>query len=793
MVTSKILGPNGEPYVVGRASGGGGSTLNDYLKTLVYDGRQTPTARAREPFKNHAWVFAAAWTAATTASQAPFQVFTETVQQMEYRRKSAGRSTGWLGHAGRQRRAVQRYMTKSPYKRMVESNLEENPDHPIMDLLLHPNELIEGSALFHVTITWLRVAGEAFWVCQGKDGEWIGPGEIPAMVWPVSPHAMNPYLVNGVLMGWDFAAPEWMPGGKSFGRLRIPPWAVYQFKFPNPDNLMRGMSPISAAATGIETDMMISNYNRAVIENGGDPGGVLMYDADLSQKERKEILTEWEQTHKGPDNAKKTRILSHGFTYLPISMNPKDMEYIEQKKWDRDEILAVMNTPRSIVGQTEYVNYATHQGERKNFWENGLIPTLLIIETTLDSRLFMSLPDSTMGMFDLRQVEALRAGLQEKVTVAVQLTGEALHMDPKTAFRTVGLEVDHYVGCDKALVPAMGLATVESVLATAAMPTVDPATGLPTLPTAQTETPKPGADVPSNGEQQPATGLPTLGEQPGPPNASPAGNSTALPQLKVAKPSPKERWAKFIKVQTSLEQPFGSAYRSWVLSERNEVLAAFDKETSGFKSRLVRVPVNFNFTKILPDLNGSKKKLRGKVRPQYTKQLMKTYDFSQADFGGIPIFELDDPKIQEFFTKKELRLTNSTPATIRKNLERELREGIAEGDSIAMLRGRIAQVYDISASSSKTLQIARTETTGFMNGARDVMFEAQGFTSEIWVTANDENVRDSHVQFGDAGEKPRGFNYLTLVGKKGSLRYPGDTDAPAEEIINCRCMKVPTK
>jgi len=120
-----------------------------------------------------------------------------------------------------------------------------------------------------------------------------------------------------------------------------------------------------------------------------------------------------------------------------------------------------------------------------------------------------------------------------------------------------------------------------------------------------------------------------------------------------------------------------------------------------------------------------------------------------------------------------------------------MRAGIEAGETVGQLRQRIAAIYDISASSAKTLQIARTETTPFLNGAREVMMKKAQIEESEWVTANDENVRDDHTAFGESGPHPLGFNYMTVVGKPGTLTYPGERGAPMDQIINCRYCQIP--
>ena len=90
--------------------------------------------------------------------------------------------------------------------------------------------------------------------------------------------------------------------------------------------------------------------------------------------------------------------------------------------------------------------------------------------------------------------------------------------------------------------------------------------------------------------------------------------------------------------------------------------------------------------------------------------------------------------------------------------------------------------------------IARTEALRSVHqGAYEAYEQAieEGYIDQetierTWRTANDERVRDSH---NAANNQTRGFREPFIVG--GSvMQFPGDSSAPAREVINCRCIAV---
>lgn len=734
----------------------GTQNLNTVFQALA--GIQLPPiARAQNPFTNHPWIFAAATAIATSASQAPFTVFRETDDTQRRRRELFSKTYDqiWVPRRGRSRRAIQRYSQIPSEKRHVQKALDADYDHPLADVLLNPNPYQKGGQLFWSSILWIALRGHCFWVLENADSESVAPGQLPDKIWPLSPDLFEPVLrygTHGELVAWKFRPPQELDKRAQGVSIRLELDEVIEFKVPHPTSFLHGLSKLAVTAYGVAQDLALKEHNRSIVENRGDPGGVVMYDAVMEEEERRAWLRQWENRHKGSGNSRKTALLDAGFKYMPIGLSPAEMEGRSQLEWNRSEHLAVMGTPPSVLGVTEFVNYATDLGQKRNFWDHTILPILRLVEETLDATLFFDTPDNVVGLFDLRNVEALRAGLTEKIEAAKLLCGAELHANPEAAFEVVGLEVPNYDGINT---PAFG-----------AEPPPEPVVAPPAQP-------------------DPAPVPEPVGEQAG----------SRAPYVRTRKAA--TRADEFAEVQEPLEKKFGGRYLRWINGERRITLERFDAAVSahlrphGASSKVG--PGTVDLTDIIPSLVDSQSRMKTRIRPLFSELLNTTFDFTLTDLGDIPVFGIDAPSILRVFEHREQHILTGTPVTVRNNLLRSLSDGIAAGEPIGQLRLRVAETYNIAASSHRTLMIARTETAGFMNETRDAMFEEQGFEEESWSTSNDEAVRDHHKTFGLAGTQKRGFNYLTLVGVSGRLEFPGDSRAPAGEVINCRCVKIPEK
>ena len=778
----EILGPDGRPIrsrLNGSTSRRGAIKSSHGLRTAIFSLDADPIFRALDPFANHAWVYAGAVATALNIAQAPFGIFVETEDEIE-RRISRSKRMGlkWVGSpAGKGRTAIQRHLQAKHRKFGIASkSLELAPEHPLGILLSRPNPVMTGVQLWEITVLWMQTRGEAFWLLFNDAGDLIGPGETPTRIWPIAPHELRELVKKNDLLAWIRQ--------KGSTKQVIELNQIVQFKFSNPNNPFRGLSPLSAAAAGISTDMLAISHNRAVLQNGADPGGILTTDEGFqSEEEEQEFLERFEERHEGPRKSRRVALLTGGVKYIQTGLSMQDMEFMEQRRWDRDEILADMGVPKSIVSVTDDLNFATQLSQDRNFWDKRLMPMIRMFEDVLDFTLLFQEPDNVVGMFDLSGIEALRHGTGQKITDARAIAGTELHAPPSIAFDMVGLDVAMYEGIDTALVSPL-LAPVSDVLE--------------------------GFD-PFGPPPPPPPSEPTLPDPVEPPEVDPPDDPSDEVDAEEAGAKPRRRsrqkqggalWIALMRaVQQPLERQFARCWRRFIREEKRIQLELFDAEFGQAAMRramktLKQDPaVEARIDAVLTPSADIANRLRLDTRPVLTGGLNMVFDFTVEELGGIATFEIDDPRLLQFFDEHQNRLAGTAPETIQNNLRTSMRAGLEAGETIQQLRDRVSQVFDISASSPKTLSVARTESASFMNGARDVMFEAQGFTEHEWITAGDEVVRDDHVIFGQSGPQMRGFNFMGLPGVAvpgpGRLRHPHDVDAPAGQVINCRCVSIP--
>ena len=112
-----------------------------------------------------------------------------------------------------------------------------------------------------------------------------------------------------------------------------------------------------------------------------------------------------------------------------------------------------------------------------------------------------------------------------------------------------------------------------------------------------------------------------------------------------------------------------------------------------------------------------------------------------------------------------------------------LTEGYQSGKGINYVSNLLVKRFD-QLQTWEAKRIARTEIHNSHNTAVMDTYKELDVEYTMWVAAEDERTRDSHLEIN--GEIiPMGGTY------SNGLAYPGDKSGPIEEWINCRCSNAP--
>lgn len=250
--------------------------------------------------------------------------------------------------------------------RRVGGKVEVVREHEMLDLLSFVNEFFTQYMLFERLQANLEIYGNEYWYLE-RDRK----TKKPARIYP-----LHPTTVRAVVGKYYVEKYEYTYKGTTVD-LSIDD--VIHFKNYSPFSDVIGLSTIETARSTIETDVFSKEYIRRFYYNDATPGGILSTPDEVDQDRADLVKAKWNESFSGFKRAFKTAFLSGGLTYTPISPKQSDMQFVEQSKLTRDDILALFGVPKTILGIVEDVNYASAKASNYIFSSRNIYPKELRI------------------------------------------------------------------------------------------------------------------------------------------------------------------------------------------------------------------------------------------------------------------------------------------------------------------------------------------------------------------------------------------------------------------------------
>lgn len=156
------------------------------------------------------------------------------------------------------------------------------------------------------------------------------------------------------------------------------------------------------------------------------------------------------------------------------------------------------------------------------------------------------------------------------------------------------------------------------------------------------------------------------------------------------------------------------------------------------------------------------------------KETLRSLSLGFTDFS---------PQVKELIREKVFEASQSTMDRIAGDVMGEIVHGYTDGLGIRQVAENLELQFD-NMKDWELRRIARTEVNSFQNQGAYQTEQELGIEYHQWWTADDDIVRDRHVEL---------HGQIVKIGNRFSngLLYPGDTGGDIDEWINCRCREVP--
>lgn len=664
----------------------------------------------------------------------------------------------------------------------------EVTDSPLLTLLDKPNPDMALSTFIETVVAYYKITGNSY--IEANMGL---SGKIPLELWPARPDKMK--IIPG--KNGFVAQYQYSNGGvsRSFDvdpvkmQSKIMHWKTF-----NPINMWYGLSPLEAALLSLDQNNAGQRWNLALLQNNATPSGVLQMKVTdinprgaLTNEQYGRLKAEFENHHQGAGNAGRPMILEGGLNWQSIALGPKDMDFIQNKNITATDILAVYGVPGELVGlgQKTFNNY---KEARLSFYEDTVLPTMDSLRDKFNQWLTPAFGDNLYLDYDKDDIEALVEKREAKYTSLSSATflsenekRQAAGYEEVEGLDLFKLGNEHYSMEELKDWDKEEEEPVETVTDETNNPPQNP-------PPKKPQTDQTDNDITDEDTDQQTEETEEESEK--------GFKSINLLNANEKRKSWKTQNAKRKRLEKYFSQDIEEDFR--------DLLTQLKKITNGLKNSEERI-VEFALIKEISEWT-----------PQLKKTLSKHTRLALIEFGSIV---LTDAKSQKLVpeTKKNLdwesfvtayiekrtgsqisTITNTTEKQVKRIVRDWVQEAITAGDSVQELSFYLETEFE-GLSKSNAQRIARTEVAlASNNGSLEAVKSLQipGMYKE-WVSANDSRVRDGgdnglgadHAAVSDDnGEIP--IDDMFKVNPDVMMSGPGDTGAPADQVINCRCVLV---
>jgi len=620
-----------------------------------------------------------------------------------------------------------------------------------LDLFKHPSPYMSQNEMLVRISGFLNLTGKAF-LYIAKDG--LGR---PKEIWVINP--MDMWVVpdkEEFIKGYIYRAGiEQMPLDKD---------EVIFFSLPDFLNPYNGIGPAQAAATALESDKYSSQWNRNFFYNNAEPQGILTM-PDVSDDDFDRLKAEWNDKHKGVDNAKRTAMVrGEGVTYTAIQISQKDMDFFNLRNQSRDEILGIFGVHKSILGLTDDVSRANAETAEYVFQAHVIKPSLGMIADKLNNG-FVQMFGEDIELRPTDNVPENKDFIKGVLDTQVNKT-ITVNEGRDIVNKLLGLQLAHL---------AEGDVIYQAVM-------LQPMGAVPPM--------SPPAVAPATGGD--------LIE--GKPKALEPAAELLLLESKALDKATRKKIAKAVVKNNSTRHDDFMKLSAPLIAEFETVINKFF--AAQFKAITPKVIAGNKDPISVSEWNAKLQKL---VAPLYDKAFQTGGRAVVNEFKGIGNYIHKDTGIR--FDFKDAGVRQMIKDKVNKIVDINeftrdwVKDTIGEAyDSEEYNDGRTFTIPDVTNmlgnvfSPTRARTIAQTECLTSLNQATSETYKqnADILDGKYWMDSSIGVPRETHIKAGqDYNEENAIPVNESFVVAGYECDCPGDSSLPAEEVVNCHCCMAP--
>lgn len=149
-----------------------------------------------------------------------------------------------------------------------------------------------------------------------------------------------------------------------------------------------GRAPLTLATEAIGIAIALNRHAARLFSRGARPSGVLKFEKGMGEEAVKKALAAWRAAHETDDGSGRTAVLYDGTDFRPVTFNSTDSQFLENRRFQIEEIARCFNIPAPMVGDLSRATWSNSEQKGREFLSYTLEPWLRSLEGALSRALF---------------------------------------------------------------------------------------------------------------------------------------------------------------------------------------------------------------------------------------------------------------------------------------------------------------------------------------------------------------------------------------------------------------------
>lgn len=173
------------------------------------------------------------------------------------------------------------------------------------------------------------------------------------------------------------------------GQIILPAFRVWHIPGFGYDGL-KGYTPLTYMRNQIGLGVAAEKMGSKLFSNGLTIGGVLEHPGKMSIEAQNKLKTSIEKGYQGVEKAHRLLVLEEGMKYNKTNIQPDDAQWLETRKFQRNEIASFFRVPPHMIGDLERATFSNIEHQGIEFAMYTMRPWLVRWERAANRQLLLS-------------------------------------------------------------------------------------------------------------------------------------------------------------------------------------------------------------------------------------------------------------------------------------------------------------------------------------------------------------------------------------------------------------------